>query len=410
MSSMYQRFAMFQRGVTLLAGRHLGGPRAFVSHGDDVVTEDVHDAMRYLDEAGPLLALFSYEACVSLDAKSPRKARDRKLGPDVLVRRLSEVERFSFTGNDLDRSARRPKNNAPPKEGAGGGWWGTDLPRPRARARIELTQERARERHLDRVRKAKEHLLDGVLYQANLAHRIALEPATFDDGLAFFLDATRENPPPCAAFVDVPGWGSLISLSPERFVTVDATRQGRIARAYPIKGTRPRSSDPVVDAANLAELCASSKDAAEHVMIVDLLRNDLGKVAKPGGVRVEKLLEVISVKNVHHLESTIAANLDDDVTFGDVIAATIPGGSITGAPKSAAVDVIHELEDGPRGLYTGVLVFVENGVLRSSLLIRSWLRPDEGEGSLHVGGGIIVDSDPELEWQETLDKARALLG
>lgn len=143
-------------------------------------------------------------------------------------------------------------------------------------------------------------------------------------------------------------------------------------------------------------------------MIVDLLRNDLGRVAVPGGVSVESLMHVVSTSSVHHLESTIAARLRDDVGVAKLLAAVAPGGSITGAPKSAAVDVIAALEDGPRGAYTGVLGVVDgHGHLVTSLLIRTWIRPDDGPGSLHVGGGIVVDSDPEAEWQETLHKAAA---
>jgi anthranilate/para-aminobenzoate synthase component I len=262
----------------------------------------------------------------------------------------------------------------------------------------------ARARHTARVERAKEHLVDGVIYQANLAHRIVIDPVAHDEGLAFFLAAIAEGVPPCAAFVDVPGWGSVISLSPERFLVRDPPES---VRAFPIKGTRPRGATADEDARWRAELCASEKDAAEHVMIVDLLRNDLGKLAIPGGVTVECLLDVMSVRNVHHLESTVAARVRDGVSASELLAATVPGGSITGAPKSSAVEVIEQLEDGPRGLYTGILGIVDGDSLRSSLLIRTWLRPDDGAGSLHVGGGIVVDSDPASEWQETLDKAAA---
>ena len=342
--------------------------------------QQVRHALRALDATtGPMLFALSYEACVALDARLPRKLRDPRLGPDVLLRPLVRV---------LAPTSRAPL----------------------ARVPVRAANEVARARHLARIVQAKEHLLDGVIYQANLAHRLAVDPVSHDDGLALFLDATAAGAgPPCAAYVDMPGWGSLISLSPERFITVDPATDGAtsVARAYPIKGTRPRGHSAVDDARLLAELCASDKDTAEHVMIVDLLRNDLGKLALPGGVTVERLLDVVSVRNVHHLESTVAARLRPGVTMSELLEATAPGGSITGAPKSSAVEVIHELEDGPRGLYTGILGLVDSGTLRSSLLIRTWLRPDDAEGSLHVGGGIVVDSEPDAEWQETLAKAAA---
>lgn len=143
-------------------------------------------------------------------------------------------------------------------------------------------------------------------------------------------------------------------------------------------------------------------------MIVDLLRNDLGKVARTGGVTVEALMRVVSVKTVHHLKSAVAAELEAGMALSDLLEATVPGGSITGAPKSAAVDVIHELEVGPRGPYTGILAATcGRGRGNASILIRTWIRPDDGPGALFVGGGIVVDSDPAAEWQETLDKAAA---
>ena len=370
-----------QRGLTFVDGAW------YAPVGDDVILElagdasdraRVLDALRMLDAtAGPLLFALSYEAGVALDPRLPRKPRDPRLGPDVLMRPL------------VLTSAPSPPLGVP-------------------RVPVRAPDDATRARHLARVGQAKEHLLDGVIYQANLAHRIAIDPIDHDGGLAFFLDAIQGGQgPPCAAFVDVPGWGSVISLSPERFINVDADQ---MARAYPIKGTRARGHSAVEDARLLAELCASEKDAAEHVMIVDLLRNDLGELAVAGGVTVERLLDVISVKNVHHLESTVAARLREGVRMRELLEASAPGGSITGAPKSSAVEVIHELEDGPRGLYTGILGVVHQGTLRSSLLIRTWLRPDGAEGSLHVGGAIVVDSEPAAEWQETLDKAAAFSG
>lgn len=308
--------------------------------------------------------MLSYEAAVEdADARFPCKHPDARLGP---ARAAWRVE---------------PRARPTPKSGR------TPVFVP--------PDDAARRAHLARVEAARELLLDGVIYQANLAHRLVAEPASFDDGLAFFLTKTAHDVPGCAAFVDVPGFGSLVSLSPERFVMADFARHE--ARSYPIKGTRP--------AGQLAALLASDKDRAEHVMIVDLLRNDLGALAVPGGVTVERLLEPITLPTLHHLESTIFATLRDDVTVNALLRATAPGGSITGAPKSSAIESIYALEDGPRGPYTGVLGVMQGPRLWSSLLIRTWIRPDGAEGSLHVGGGIVADSDAALEWDETLTKA-----
>jgi anthranilate/para-aminobenzoate synthase component I len=143
-------------------------------------------------------------------------------------------------------------------------------------------------------------------------------------------------------------------------------------------------------------------------MIVDLLRNDLGRVAVVGGVTVERPLAMLSAPNVHHLETTVHARMRPGIGLEALLHATAPGGSITGAPKSSAIEAIHALEDGARGAYTGVLGVVDGaGHFATSLLIRTWLRPDDGTGALHVGGGIVVDSQPDGEWDETLHKARA---
>ena len=322
--------------------------------------DDVDAAWATLGDDERILFLWGYEASLG-------RTGDASLGPDCFVWRCRVV--------DVDLAS---------------------VPVPAARLPSLSTKAREHQAHLERVRRCREHLLDGVIYQANLAHRLEVEPRSHEEGLAFFLGVAR--PPVCAAFVDIEGFGSLVSLSPERFLEVDLA--AGTARTFPIKGTLPRHLDP-------QQLRSSSKDQAEHVMIVDLLRNDLGKVAVVGGVTVESLMHPVTTTSVHHLESTISARLQPGTGIGDLLKACAPGGSITGAPKSSAVDVIAALEAGARGPYSGVLGLVDRaGALRSSLLIRTWIRPDAGAGSLHVGGGIVVDSDPESEWSETLDKAR----
>jgi para-aminobenzoate synthetase component 1 len=365
----------------------------------DASTQDarrIDDALAKLDDAWPrydfTVALLSYEACVALDPRLPRHRSDPRLGPDVLVWGCAPA------GPEPRGPAATVRGPAPPTV------------RPGLDARLK---------HLARVEAAKALLRDGVIYQANLAHGLVVDPVDRSAARAFFasrVDVAGRSPP-CAALLEIPDYGDVVSLSPERFlVGTLPDGSGRddaagVVRTFPIKGTRPRGATPTADAAQLAELCASEKDRAEHVMIVDLLRNDLGKVAIDGGVTVERLLDVVSVPNVHHLETTIAARLRSGVRLSDLLRATVPGGSITGAPKSSAVESIHALEDGPRGLYTGVLLVIDRaGRFASSLLIRTWLRPEgPGEpGALHVGGGIVVDSDAGQEWQETLDKAAAL--
>jgi anthranilate/para-aminobenzoate synthase component I len=264
----------------------------------------------------------------------------------------------------------------------------------------------AEEEHKARIEACHNMLRLGVLYQANLAHGLVLPQVDFAAGTEFFgKQIEQKTIPAYAAFADLEEFGSLISLSPESFLRFDMKEH--VAFASPIKGTRPRGKDAAEDAKLLLSLMDSEKDAAEHVMIVDLLRNDLGKVAVAGGVTVRELMRTLSVENVHHLESVIEAKLRPEVGIAALLEATVPGGSITGAPKSAAVEVIHELEEGPRGPYTGNLGLIWRGKGAASILIRTWIRPDDSEGALHVGGGIVVDSDPQDEWQETIDKAKA---
>ena len=286
----------------------------------------------------------------------------------------------------------------------------TERGAPSTRPHLHLTTTAAaRDAHRRRVADCQAFLRDGVIYQANLAHRLSVEFVDVEAGRAFFAASVVNEVPACAALLDFPDWGSIVSLSPERFVEghlAGPLRPG-LVRTYPVKGTLPRGVDSDDDERQWQRLRASTKDQAEHVMIVDLLRNDLGRVAEVGGVTVETLMGPLRTKNVHHLESVISARLRDDVGGADLMRACAPGGSITGAPKSSSVEVIAALEDGPRGAYTGILGVVDSvGAIQTSLLIRTWLRPNEGAGALHVGGGIVVDSDPEAEWQETLDKAR----
>jgi para-aminobenzoate synthetase component 1 len=198
---------------------------------------------------------------------------------------------------------------------------------------------------------------------------------------------------------------ALASASPEVFV--DVSLSGR-AETRPIKGTRPRGGTPSSDAAAAAELLASAKDRAELVMIVDVLRNDLGRVARTGSVVVPELLALRSYAAVHHLVARVQAWLKPGLTVSEVIAAVFPGGSITGAPKERAIELLREIEPCPRGLYTGSLLWLDDdGSMASSILIRSAIVAG-GRVYVGAGGGIVADSDPEAEWSEANAKARAL--
>lgn len=344
--------------------------------------EAVEREAKALRDGEVLALLFGYEASVALDPRWVRHPRDPALGPDAMAWVITKAP---------------------------------EQPPPSHDVTLALCLREGEERaHLARVHKCREELVAGTLYQANLAHSLAVAPQSRADAAAFFAAKTQASdggsPPNYAVRWDHQ-MGSLVSLSPECLVQFDLARDGtrpREIRAMPIKGTHPRGKTPEADARAREALATSKKDAAEHVMIVDLLRHDLGWIAKPATVTVESFSRALPLQHVHHLESVVHAALREDVDIADILRATTPGGSITGAPKSAAVDVICDLESGPRGPYTGTIGVVDaQGRGAFNLLIRTWIRPEEGEGALHVGGGIVVDSDPAAEFAETIAKARA---
>lgn len=249
----------------------------------------------------------------------------------------------------------------------------------------------------------QEYIQAGDCYQVNFAQRFRA-PCIGDPWVAYC--ALRQAcPTPFSGFQSLPDEGAVLSLSPERFVRISE----RQVETRPIKGTRPRGLMPEEDAANAAELLASPKDRAENLMIVDLLRNDLGRTCRTGSVSVPELFSLESYPNVHHLVSSVIGELADDKDALDLIAGSFPGGSITGAPKIRAMQIIDELEPTRRGLYCGSLVYLDvRGEMDSSIAIRSLLVKD-GQVCCWGGGGIVADSQWEAEYQESLTKVRVLL-
>ena len=249
----------------------------------------------------------------------------------------------------------------------------------------------------------QDYIQAGDCYQVNFAQRFRA-PCIGDPWVAYC--ALREAcPTPFSGFQSLPDDGAVLSLSPERFVHISQRR----VETRPIKGTRPRGLTPAEDAANAAELLASPKDRAENLMIVDLLRNDLGRTCRTGSVKVPELFSLESYPNVHHLVSSVTGELADDKDALDLIAGSFPGGSITGAPKIRAMQIIDELEPTRRGLYCGSLMYLDvRGEMDSSIAIRSLLVKD-GQVCCWGGGGIVADSQWEAEYQESLTKVRVLL-
>jgi para-aminobenzoate synthetase component 1 len=253
--------------------------------------------------------------------------------------------------------------------------------------------------HRDAVKACVHAIEAGELFQANVCSRFT---GTFSGSpAALFAAGASSLAPRRAAFLSG-GWGSVVSFSPELFLA----RHGRDVRSTPIKGTLPRRGP--ADAGNDVRLRRSTKDVAENVMITDLVRNDLGRVCAVGSVTVPSLLRVRPAPGVWHLESTVAGVLPPDVSDAALLAATFPPGSVTGAPKIRALDLIASLEPGARGVYTGAIGLASPAAgLELNVAIRTF-EISAGSIALGVGGGITADSDPEAEWQECLHKAAPL--
>jgi len=248
-----------------------------------------------------------------------------------------------------------------------------------------------------------ERIAAGDVYQACLTR--GLEAPFAGDPWALYRVLRRTNPAPFAAYLELPE-AAVVSSSPERFLCVDA--QGGV-ESRPIKGTRPRSADAVADAALGSELAASAKDRAENLMIVDLVRNDLGRVCRPGSVEVPELFRIEAYARVHQMVSVIRGRLAPGRRARDAVRAAFPPGSMTGAPKLAAMHLLSRLEPGPRGVYAGALGYLDaRGGGDLSVVIRTIVVAGD-RARLHTGGGIVADSDPAAEHAEALDKAAALL-
>ena len=254
------------------------------------------------------------------------------------------------------------------------------------------------------VQRVIDYIFAGDIFQANLSQRFQAELAANDTPFALYRRLRADNPAPFAAYLDL-GGVVVASSSPERFLKL---QDGQV-ETRPIKGTRPRSPDPGLDRALAEELCASEKDRAENVMIVDLLRNDISRVCLDDSVQVPRLCALESFATVHHLVSTIEGRLRPDATAVDLLEACFPGGSITGAPKIRAMEIIAELEPTLRGPYCGNIGYLGfDGAMDSNIAIRTFAIKGS-QVTFQAGGGIVADSDPAAEYQETLDKAQALL-
>lgn len=259
-----------------------------------------------------------------------------------------------------------------------------------------------KQQYAEKFARVQEYLRSGDCYQINLAQRFDADYQGCE--WTAYQALRRSNKAPFSSFIRLEQ-GAVLSVSPERFIQVKDNQ----IETKPIKGTRPRSADPSLDQESANDLAHAEKDRAENLMIVDLLRNDLSKVAIPGSVNVPKLFAIESFPAVHHLVSTITATLKPGALSIDLLRGAFPGGSITGAPKIRAMEIIHELEPHPRNVYCGAIGYIRpNGDMDTNITIRT-LACHNQKIYCWAGGGLVADSQCESEYQETLDKVHKIL-
>ncbi len=268
---------------------------------------------------------------------------------------------------------------------------------------LELNYEMSKEQYMDIVRKAKDYIRAGDIFQANLSQRIFCYIGDADSW-QIYKTLRRINPSPFAAYADFKDY-CIVSSSPERLIMV----KDGVIQTRPIAGTRPRGQDFSEDEMMRAELLLNKKERAEHIMLIDLERNDIGRVSEYGSVEVDELMITEDYSHVIHIVSNIRGLLRKDKTCFDVIKAVFPGGTITGVPKVRCMEIIDELEPVARGPYTGSLGYIGfSGSMDLNIIIRTFVIKN-GFAYVQAGAGIVADSDPEREYYETLKKAEALI-
>ncbi len=269
---------------------------------------------------------------------------------------------------------------------------------------IQQIKEQAEQEYLDAVEKIRGYIIEGDVFQVNLSRQWSVKLSESISDYQIYESLRQNNPSPFAGIANYTG-KTIISSSPERLVSVHQN----CIETRPIAGTRPRGSELDADQALSTELLAHPKERAEHIMLIDLERNDLGRVCTAGSIEVNELMVLESYTHVHHIVSNVRGRLRKDVTPGEVIKAVFPGGTITGCPKIRCMEIIAELEKAPRGAYTGSMGYLNhNGDMDLNILIRTMTRKGD-ELTLRAGAGIVADSIAVNELQETRSKAKGLL-
>lgn len=356
---------------------------------------------------GGAVGFFAYEANHYFE-QLPRHPNDDVELPDlffdfidsfIVIDHLEHTVMAVATGADYDRGLQRLDELSEVIERARAA---PAQPREPLHERLaEFSSNYAPDLYCDAIARIQEYIRSGDVYQVNLSQRLQVDYA--GDGLALYEALARINPVHFASYFCFDGF-QIISASPERLVRVERRR----AVTRPIAGTRRKGSDEE-NARFIEELRTCDKENAEHAMLVDLERNDLGRVCKHGSVQIEKLMEITEYTHVIHIESEVVGQLADEVDLLDVVGATFPGGTITGVPKIRTMEVITELEPNTRGIYTGSIGYLSfAGDMDLNIVIRTVLLK-QGRAYVQVGGGVVIDGEPAREYKETLNKARSQL-
>lgn len=360
--------------------------------------------------AGGAVGYFGYDM-VHLFEKLPHRAQDDLQLPDMVLMIVDVIIAFDHMrkkgwiiviqdGSDeqgdgcreqIEEIERRMRKRAVPIEPG------------RSGVRIKMVSNLTQKEYIDMVRRCKEYIAAGDIFQANLSQRLSVQLKGVDP-LRIYGVLRKVNPSPFSAFIDT-GEMQLVSSSPERLIRL----YDGLVETRPIAGTRPRGRDSKENGILQKELLANEKERAEHIMLVDLERNDIGRVCRYGSVRVDEFMEIESYSHVNHIVSNVVGDIEPGRDAFDLIKAVFPGGTITGVPKIRCMEIIDELEPTTRGPYTGSIGYISySGNMDLNIIIRTLIIKD-GWAHIQVGAGIVADSDPEREYYETLYKAEALI-
>jgi len=338
------------------------------------------------------IGYISYEAMLpflGIDSKRPQNNMLRMLFYESVLKFDHTLNTFSVTNPDYDNYEDLFDSSH------------QEIDTATSSIKPELRHTISKKDYIDKIKRIKWHIHEGDIYQANFTTRMDIKSQ--ENPIHVYNKLRRLNPAPYGCYINF-GDYQILSSSPERMFL----KQGDHITSGPIKGTIARGNNKQDEQNNLSRLLNSEKDKAELLMIVDLVRNDLGKIAQTGTISVDALYKPEIYSSLIHLVSDISARLKKDIKLTDIFHALFPGGSITGAPKKRAVEIINENETSPRGIYTGCIGYVDNQTADFNIAIRSMMHKD-GIYHVHAGGGIVADSDPENEYDEMMLKAKNLL-